>query len=258
MVDPSADPLGIEIVEPLAALGYDYIELSLRDVAALPEPALAALAARLQGAGLACEACNNFFPAEIRLTGPAADLPAALRYVEKSLAAAARLGVDVVIFGSSGARNVPAGFPVDAAWGQLRTLLREIGPMAARHGITIGIEHLNRGESNILNTVPEAWRMAREVAHPHVRLLVDAYHIRQENEDPAILADVAPAIAHVHVAQAAERIFPTGGDAILAGFFTALLATGYTGRCSIEAGSRDFTADAARALRLCRELAEAG
>lgn len=253
MVSPATDPLGAGIVEELAALGFDYIELSLRDLVALPAAALAGLLSRLQRAGLACEACNNFFPAEIRLTGPAADLSAALRYAQTAFAAAARFGVSVVVFGSSGARNVPDGFSREAAWAQLRTLLAALGPVADGHGITIAIEPLNRGESNILNTVAEGRRMAGEVAHPRVRLLVDAYHMHQENEAPALLREVGR-IAHVHVAQRATRDFPAGDDATLAAFFAQLRATGYAQRCSIEAYTRDFPADAARALRVCREL----
>ena len=256
MIAPTTDPVGIEIVDELALLGFDYIELSLRDLVALPEAALARLVDRLERAGLACEACNNFFPPEIRLTGPAADLASALHYARTALAIASRLGVAVVVFGSSGARNVPMGFSFDAAWVQLRALLAALGPIAAEHGITLAIEHLNRGESNILNTVGESWRMVRETAHPHVRLLVDAYHLRQENENPHILAEAAPAIAHVHIAQGANRVFPLGRDAMLADFFARLRATGYTQRCSIEAFTRDFPSDASRAITLCRELAE--
>jgi D-psicose/D-tagatose/L-ribulose 3-epimerase len=255
LVSP-ADPLGADIVEQLAALGYDYIELSLRDLAALPEPAFAALATRLQRAGVPCEACNNFFPAEIRLTGPTADLPAALGYARAAFARAARLGVTIVVFGSSGARNVPAGFPQGAAWAQLRGLLAALGPVADEFGITIVIEHLNRGESNILNSIAEGWRMAQEVAHPRVQVLADAYHVRQEKEDTAVLAAAAP-IAHVHIAQQAERLFPSGTDAELADFFQKLRATGYAQRVSIEAYTQDFPADAVRGLKVCRELAGA-
>src|SRR4051794_31114713 len=153
MIAPAADPVGVEIVEDLAASGFDYIELSLRDLAVLPEPALAQLISRLERARLRCEVCNNFFPPEIRLTGPAADLSTALHYARAALATAARVGVSVVVFGSSGARNVPAGFPREAARGQLRELLHHLGPIAEDHRVTLAIEHLNRQESNILNSV---------------------------------------------------------------------------------------------------------
>jgi sugar phosphate isomerase/epimerase len=255
MISAATDPLGAAIADQLAALGFDYLELSLRDLVALSGSAQADLAGRLRRAGIGCEACNNFFPPEIRLTGPAVDLPAALRYAERALAAAARLGASIVVFGSSGARNVPPGFSAEAAWIQLRTLLASLGAAADRHGLTIAIEHLNRGESNIINTVAEGWRMVREVGHPRVRLLADAYHLLQENESPSILAKVAGDLVHVHVAQGAERVFPAGDDAALRDFFAQLRATGYAGRCSIEAFTRDFSLDASRALRVCRDLA---
>jgi len=52
----------VEIVEALAEIGYDYIELSLSDLTALPEPAFASLVERVNRSGIRCEACNNFFP----------------------------------------------------------------------------------------------------------------------------------------------------------------------------------------------------
>jgi sugar phosphate isomerase/epimerase len=255
MISPGRDPIGIQIVETLAALGYDYIELSLRDLVALPAPALDALAERLRRAGLTCEACNNFFPPEVRLTGPAADLSAALRYAGRAFATAARIGVRTIVFGSSGARNLPAGFPLEAGWAQLRTLLRALGPLADARDITLAIEPLNRGEANILHTVAEGARLAQEVAHPRVRLLADSFHVLQENEDPAILPAVGSALAHIHIAETAARGFPTGADAALRRFFAELLASGYTGRISIEAVTENFSSDAARALRVGRELA---
>ena len=96
--------------------------------------------------------------------------------------------------------------------------------------------------------------MAQEVAHPHVRLLIDAYHLLVENESLTILAEVAPAIAHVHVAQGIDRIFPTGTDAPLAAFFSALRTNGYAQRYSVEAYPHDFITDAPRALSTCRTL----
>jgi sugar phosphate isomerase/epimerase len=254
MVAPATDPLGADILETIASQGYDYIELSQRDLVPLSEDAVLRLIARLEKAGLACEACNNFFPPEVRLTGPTADLAAALRYAEKAFAVSARLGVKIIVFGSSGARNVPEGFSHERAWAQLRELLVALGPRAEAHDITIVIEPLNKGESNIIHTVSDGWRLAQEVAHPRVQVLADAYHIRQENEDPSILSKLGPALRHVHVAQKAERVFPAGNDPELTAFFRELRASGYAGRLSVEGFTQNFAADAAVALRTCRQL----
>lgn len=60
MISPSTDRVGIEVVETMASLGFDYIELSLADVTALPAETFEALAWRLERSGIPCEACNNF------------------------------------------------------------------------------------------------------------------------------------------------------------------------------------------------------
>jgi D-psicose/D-tagatose/L-ribulose 3-epimerase len=255
MISPS-DPVGISIIEELGRLGFDYVELSLRDVTALAEPEFVQLAERVRRSGLVCEACNNFFPATIRLTGPDADPAAALAYAEKAFARAARLGVAIVVFGSSAARNVPDGFPLAQAWEQLRSLLAALGPLAQARGITVVIEHLHRGESNIVNTVADGWRLAQEVAHPQVRVLADTYHLLREAEAPAIIDRVGPALRHTHLAQGPDRRFPLAPDPALRSFFAALRNSGYAGRCSIEAYTDNFAPEAAAALAVVRTLAQ--
>lgn len=254
MINPATDPVGAGVAETLAELGYDYIELSLRDLAALPEAARRALAVRLERAGLHCEACNNFFPAGIRLTGPEVSLAHVLDYARGALATAAGFGAEVVVFGSAGARQVPAGFSPAAATAQLQRLLVELAPVARSHGITIAIEHLNRGESNIVNSLAEAARLARAVGHPSVQVLLDLYHLQFEDEDPAIITEIASSIAHVHFATLAGRTFPSPHDGALPTIFGVLSATGYSGRCSVEAFSNDFPSDAARLWRTWENL----
>lgn len=253
MIAPAADPVGIGIIETLAEIGYDYIELSLADLAALPEAAFEALAGRVARSGLPCEACNNFFPPRVRLTGAQASLPAALEYARAALERAARLGVRTIVFGSAGAKNVPEGFPREAAWDQLVELLGRLGPLAAGLGMTIAIEPLSRGEANIVNRAAEGLRLASEVGHPGVQLLIDYYHLTLEGEDPSVILQAGPALRHLHFAQAAGRSFPTAGDAASDRFFSLLHQVRYCGRCSIEAFTADFPADARRALRVMRD-----
>lgn len=254
MIATPTDPLGLENLPHISELGFDYVELSLRHLVVLGSSDRSDLERRLARAGIACEACNNFFPAEVRLTGPDADLAAARRYAENALAVASTLGAKVVVFGSSGARNVPAGFPIPAARRQLLDLLIALAPAAERHGVTIALEHLCRAESNILNTLAEARALADEVAHPNVRLLVDAYHARCENVPPGTVAELGSRIAHAHVAEGRDRQFPSGGDPFLAEFFRELRSAHYAGRISIEAFTRNFVADGARGLSACRSL----
>jgi len=254
MIAPTDDPIGIRVAGAMAEIGFDYIELSLSDIVALPEPSFAALAQRLVESGIACEACNNFFPARIRLTGPEARIELAIEYARQALDRAARLGARVIVFGSSGAKNVPAGFPKQDAWRQIVALLRQLGPLAASHSTTIAIEPINKLESNIVNLAAEGLRLVREVEHPNIQLLIDYYHLMMEQEDPAIIHEAGPAIRHLHFAQMEGRLFPREREAAYARFFDSLIAAGYSGRCSIEAFTQDFAADARRALGVLREV----
>lgn len=248
MIAPAMDPIGVEAVEALAAIGYDYVELSLADVAALSDCAFADLARRVERSGLRSEACNNFFPRTIRLTGPEARLSCALEYAARALDRAARLGARAIVFGSSGARNVPRGWSHGDAWRQLVELLQHLGPVAAQHDVTIAIESLNRGESNIVNLLSEAVNLSREVNHPNVQLLADYYHLALEAEDLAHVVEAGDAIRHVHVARPEGRAFPVSCDASLQRFVDRLRAAGYAGRVSVEGVTADFASDARLAL----------
>jgi D-psicose/D-tagatose/L-ribulose 3-epimerase len=255
MISPATDPVGVEIVEKLAAFGFDYIELSLAHIAEMEEESFRHLADRVAKSGLRCEACNNFFPPRVRLTGPDASLPRAHEYAGRAIERAARLGAKIIVFGSSGAKNVPPGFPHDRAWRQIVELLRTIGPLAARHGVTIAIEPLNRQESNIVNLASEGLRLAREVDHPNVQLLVDFYHFRKEDEPFEVLGEAGSAIRHTHFAELQARAFPTEEQEGYGRFFECLHRIRYDGRCSIEAYTQDFVTDAPKALANLRRIA---
>ena len=257
MISPSVDPIGVKVVELLAELGYDYIELSLSDLAALPDPDFANLVKRVNRSGIRCETCNKFFPRRIPLTGSQARLDHALAYAGEALDRAARIGAETIVFGSSGAKNVPAGFPMDAAWRQIVDLLRHLGPMAAQFGLTIAIEPLNRLESNIVNLAAEGLRLAIEADHPNIQLLIDYYHLMMEKEDLGIILEAGAAIHHVHFAKVKGRSFPDQLEDEYRLFFRHLQLVGYSLRCSIEAYTTDFVDDARRALPLMQQLVSA-
>jgi D-psicose/D-tagatose/L-ribulose 3-epimerase len=257
MVARQPDGSGAEIAEQARELGYDYIELSLAHLAALPEDEFGALARRVRASGLACEACNNFFPRTVRLTGAEVNWEQVRDYTHRAVGRAAELGAQVIVFGSSAAKNVPAGFPQYRAWQQIVTALRIAAGEVKPLGITIAIEPLNRQESNIVNSLAEGLALMQRVNRPEVRLLADYYHMALEQEDPAILLEAGPDLRHVHFARVAGRTYPLEVDNGFQPFFDALRAAGYDGRVSVEGFSNDFYREAARALEVLRQLAPA-
>lgn len=255
-------------VEPLpsaatiAACGFDYIEPGLAKTLALPDAERQEQLRRLSTTRLRVETMNWFLPgADIKLTGPAVDQARIKDFLERSLALADQLGARVIVFGSPGARSVPEGFPRDKAWDQLKEFLRTAGGIieARGYGMVIGIEPLRKPESNIVNTVAEAARLAREVNHPKVRIIVDFYHLTFENEDPDAILAAKDLIVHLQIADPSARGFPKqeGGETRYRRFFDNLRTIGYQGRLSIEANSSDLAGDCGPALTFLKQMAAA-
>lgn len=256
IVSTQQDGTGVEIIEELEEIGYDYIELSLAAIMALPESAFTHLKKRVHDSDLKCEACNNFFPPHIRLTGSHVDWPKVEDYTTQAMDRAAQLGAEIIVFGSAGAKNVPEGFPMDRAWEQIVHALRMIDPIAGGHGITIAIEPLNKAESNIVNTTREGLELAEQVNRKNVKLLVDYYHLVLEDEDPSIILQAGDAIIHTHLAKDEGRVFPSVVEDRFRVFFANLKEVGYQARVSVEGFSQDFHRDAVRALAVLKQLDE--
>ena len=256
MLSTLPDGTGVEWIEVFNRNNYDYVELPLAQMMALDDEKFEALKERVLSSGLPCEACNNFFPGSIRLTGPRVDMKKTEQYLMTALDRAQQLGVKTIVFGSSRAKNVPEGFPMDQAWKQLIDLLRFIDDAVKPYGITIAIEPLNRQESNIINTYAEGLELAEKVARDNIRVLVDYYHLAIEKENPEILLKKPEMLQHVHFAKPEKRVFPkkqAGED--YSGFFSILKQAGYEGRISVEAYTGDLENDACEAIKLLRNLA---
>ena len=160
----------------------------------------------------------------------------------------------MIVFGSSGAKNVPEGFPYDQAWEQIVQAMQIAAPIAAEHGITIVIEPLNKKEANIVLTGAEGLKLAREIDRPSVQLLIDYYHMALENESPDILLEARDAIRHTHISTVPARTYPISVEPAFLPFFANLKAIGYRGRMSVEARTDNFQADAAATLRVLKQL----
>lgn len=237
MLGTAEAPIGQRYIQNLKEAGYDYVELPLAQVMELTEEDFEALLDQLEASGLPCLCCNNFFPASVRLTGELADPAVTEAYIRRAVDRAARLGASRIVFGSSGAKNVPEGFSHERAFEQIVETLRIAEPYVKEKDIVIVIEPLNRKESNIILNLTEGEQLMHAVNRPNIRLLADYYHMAMEQEPMEILGRVLPEIRHVHFAKPEGRNFPTGPASEYEAFFRVLREGGYNGGVSVEAYS---------------------
>jgi len=244
-------------IEAAKAAGFDYLELGTSEIAALSDDEFEKAVAQIKQVGLPVPVTNLFLPATLKVTGPQTDRDQQMAYVKGAFARLARLGTEIVVFGSGGARRVPDGFPKEDAFKQLVEFGKRIAPEARAHGLTVAIEPLRRQETNIINSAAEGLELVKAIDDPNFQLMVDFYHLASEKEDPEIVVRAREQIRHLHMANPQGRVFPlewTEYD--YAPFFATLRKIGYARRISVEASAKDFPSEAPKAIALLRRAFE--
>ena len=234
--------------------GFDYYEPEVAEIALMDEAKFAAFKAQVLASPIRCRSFRSFIR-RLQVVGDNVHQDELKAYVEQNLDRCRQLGGRVVVWGSAGSRNVPAGYSRDRAWQQIQDFLRLTGDIARRNNLVIGIEPLRKKESNIINTGGEALKLVREVNHPNVKMIIDFYHLREENEDPEIIRLAQKEIVHLHFANPAGRRWPRSAseDPLYGRFFALVKEIGYQGGLSIE-GNGTFEDDAEASLRFFKEM----
>jgi 2-keto-myo-inositol isomerase len=137
--------------------------------------------------------------------------------------------------------------PVDKGRGDLREAarsLREVGDIAARHGVTLALEFNSQAEQ--LNTLAAARELLALAGHSHCGLLLDTYHLQRSGGSPRDLDALgAGEIFYVQYSDVprsglepgkfTDRLPPGRGCVPFKEFFARLAAAGYAGDVSYEA-----------------------
>jgi D-psicose/D-tagatose/L-ribulose 3-epimerase len=243
---------GTEDLAKAERWGFDYLEPAAAAIAAFSTAEFEKVRQQVLASGLRCRSFNSLIRT-MQVVGAEANLDAVSAYLDSALERCRQLGARLVVWGSASSRNIPAGRSLEQTWQEIKRFLGRAGDIAKSHNLVIGIEPLRKQESNIINTGAEALRLVGEVNHPHVKMIIDYYHLRMENENPDILLRAREHIVHLHFANPNGRQWPKSADEDpeYAHFFRLVKQIGYTGGLSIEARGT-FEEDAAPSLAFLR------
>ena len=133
---------------------------------------------------------------------------------------------------------------------------RELGDLAAKHGMRVGYEALAWGAH--VNDYRDAWEIVRRADHPAIGLILDSFHALAPNLPVGPIASIpADKIFLVQLADAPKlgldvlswsrhfRCFPGQGDLPVPKFMEAVQASGYRGPWSLEIFNDQFRAGSA-------------
>lgn len=113
--------------------------------------------------------------------------------------------------------------------------LLEASQFAQQHGIILGLEPLNRFESDMVNTADQALSIVQEVNHPNLKIALDTFHCNIEEKNiPATIRKVGKDwLCHVQ-GNESDRGTPGTGNVDWQGIKEALEEIGYEGAVVIE------------------------
>ena len=194
-----------ETIPALAGIGFDGVEIAIRDPGHVDVEALVTAAER---SGVAVPAIGTGQAyLEEGLSLAASEEAVRVRAVARLLgqvSVARRLGALLIV----GLIHGP--IPPETARGLAEERLLEglgtIARAARTAGVRIVVEPINRYETNWLNTVDEVLDLLGRLGEDNVGLLPDTFHMNIEETDvPAALRRGGARVWHVHVADSNRR-----------------------------------------------------
>jgi sugar phosphate isomerase/epimerase len=236
-------------IERSAALGYDGVELALREAAQVDVPALKR---RLASTGLEvpCISSGQVFAVDgLYFTHPDEGVrSAAVDRISGLIRLAAEFGAKVNTGRVRG--FIHDGETAETAQARYLACLNRCADVAEPLGIELIVEPVNRYETNFINDCSEGLAIVKKSGRACVKLMPDVFHM---NIEDASFREAFEAgqdyITYVHVADS-NRLAPGWGHLPLGEVFEILADIGYDGYLTAEILPKpDPAAAAAQAAR---------
>ena len=238
-------------LEETKRAGYDFIEIPLLDPAAVDGALTGRLLVEYElGAtcslGLSPAADVSSEDEAVRARGEA--------LLREAVATTAALGADFlggVVYSAMAKYLEP---PTERGRTNAVETLGRVAASAAEAGVRIGVEPVNRYESNLLNTAEQALQFVDDVGAPNVVVHLDSYHMNIEEADLASPVRLCRhRLGYLHLGES-HRGYLGSGTVDFATLFAALAEVGYEGRVAFESFSSVVVSEAFQtALALWRD-----
>lgn len=220
-------------IADIAAMGYDGVELAIRDPKLVDVDALEALT-REHGLRVPAIGTGQAWGEEkLSFTDPDLSVRrAAVERIKSHIPLAARFNAVIIIGLVRGIIKPGITHEQGMAW--VCEALQECSAAAKPFGVRLALEPINRYETTLVNSVAQGMALIDRVGADNFGLLLDTFHMNIE--EPDILQSISTCgdrIFHFHVADS-NRWYPGAGHLDFSGILSRLQSTGYDGFVSGE------------------------
>lgn len=221
----------------LQAQGYHYLVESTQKIFSpknVTEQQFQSHLPKLKNLRIPLYGSNLFIPGNLKVVGPQVDESAVLSYVEVVFQRGKAAGIDMVLWGSGGSRQIPDGFDRNKAKEQFISMAKKVAALAQKYDLMLAVENLNSTEGNFINTVAEAFEIVKAVDHDNFRLCADIYHMLKEGESAEIIRKTKGYLVYCEIAEKEGRTPPGVNAEDFKPYISALKSIGYDGNIMLE------------------------
>ena len=217
----------------IAALGYNGVELAIRDPKLVDSQQLSKLVGKYNLQVPAIGTGQAWGEEGLSFTDPDPVVRAAAIQRIKSHIPLAKQFNAVIIIGLVRGIIKP-GVTQEQGYSWLVEALQECSLAAAPYGVRLALEPINRYETSLINNASQGLELIEAVAKKNFGLLLDTFHMNIEDacieESIRLCGD---RVFHFHVADS-NRWYPGGGHLDFKSILTTLTGGGYQGYISGE------------------------
>src|SRR5579872_2641742 len=238
----------------IRSMGFDLVEIALEDPSHVDGGEVRRM---LADNGLGVVVCGAFGPGRDLANDDPAIVQQGLQYIEQALDVGTQVGAKSFVGPMYSAVGKARQVPPDVRKREFERAvegLKRAGALASDRGLTLGIEPLNRFETDMINTAAQVRTLIDAVGSPAVKIHLDTFHMNIEEESvyEAILT-AGKDLCHVHASES-NRGTPGKGLAGWEDLRRGLVEVGYAGPVVIETFTPDVK-EIARAAAIWRPLA---
>ena len=243
------------LIPKVKQMGFDVLEVALEDASIIDAKLLRKMT---QDNGLAVTVCGAFGPTrDISSDDPAIRKNGA-DYISNSIRFAEEVGSALFsgpIYSAVGKTRLVSKEQKKQEWAWCVEALRRLAPVATDAGVTVGVEPLNRFETDMINLVEQAVSLVRDVGSPAYKIHIDTFHANiEEKSIPEAIRKLGKGmLGHFHACEN-DRGSPGTGHQDWNGIRDALVEVEYDGAAVIESFTPG-TVEIAKAASIWRPLA---
>lgn len=239
----------------IKSFGYDKVEIAVEDPQLIDT---SEIRKRLAENELDVIICGAFGDTRDLTSDDESLRKNGLNYIEECLNIAAELDSGFFagpMYSAVGKARMVSPEQRKVEWDRAVEGVRKASEMAASKGLDIGIEALNRFESDLINNTEDVLKLINDVNHSAAKICLDMFHmnIEEPNPEQAIVA-AGDKLIHIQVSEN-YRGTPGTGATNWQAYYNGLEKINYSGTVSIESFTPE-NKELAAAVCIWRDLAK--